>query len=189
VKCETCRERFKPRRSDARTCSDACRQKAYRRRLKRNANPLRMGVHFSSQTDLWSTPPDLFDALDREFNFTLDVCAIAENAKCAQFYSPADNGLAQPWSGVCWMNPPYGREIGAWMAKARDSARAGATVVALVPARTDTKWWHDIVNGSTEVRFLPGRLKFGGSNNSAPFPSAVVVFRGNQAPHSGTGTQ
>jgi phage N-6-adenine-methyltransferase len=135
-----------------------------------------MSVHFSSQTDLWATPQDLFDALHREFNFTLDVCATADNAKCEKFYTPADDGLAQSWTGTCWMNPPYGRQLGLWMEKARDAASKGATVVALVPARTDTRWWHDIVQ-RVEVRFLPGRLKFGGAKHSAPFPSAIVVFK------------
>jgi phage N-6-adenine-methyltransferase len=189
-KCETCRRKFKARRTDAKTCSDACRQMLRRRRLgvtvrRRYKRDFQRRVsapdcvHFSSQTDLWSTPPDLFDALDREFNFALDVCATAENAKCERFYSPSDDGLAQHWQGTCWMNPPYGRAIAAWMAKARDASRDGATVVALVPVRTDTRWWRDNVTGATEIRFLPGRLKFGGAKHSAPFPSAIVVFKGN----------
>lgn len=135
-----------------------------------------IAVHFSSATDMWATPQDFFDALNAEFGFTLDVCATADNAKCARFYTQTDDGLSQPWEGVCWMNPPYGRTIGRWMRKAYESSQQGATVVCLVPARTDTAWWHDYaVKG--EVRFIRGRLKFGGSKNSAPFPSAVVVFR------------
>ena len=131
---------------------------------------------FTSNTDLWATPQAFFDELDREFGFTLDVCALPENAKCKRFFTPEQDGLSQEWTGVCWMNPPYGREIGKWMQKAHEAAKNGATVVCLVPARTDTAWWHDYaVNG--EVRFIRGRLKFGGSNNSAPFPSAVVVFK------------
>jgi len=153
---------------------------AYRRRLGVTARRhvrRRANVHFSSVTDLWSTPQQTFDVLNQEFQFTLDVCATAENAKCAAFYSPAEDGLAQSWNGVCWMNPPYGRAIGKWMAKARDTALAGsATVVCLVPARTDTKWWHDSASKG-EIRFLPGRLKFGDCSHAAPFPSAVVVFR------------
>jgi phage N-6-adenine-methyltransferase len=136
-------------------------------------------VHFSSQTDLWETPQDFFNELDREFHFTLDVCAVPENAKCAAFYSPRDNGLAQPWSGVCWMNPPYGRVISLWVAKAYAASQAGTTVVALLPARTETTWWQDYVLkvGQENIRYWRGRLRFGGSKNSAPFPSAVVVFK------------
>lgn len=135
-----------------------------------------MSVHFSSLTDMWATPQDFFDKLNAEFNFDLDVCANDENAKCAKYYTIETDGLAQEWKGTVWMNPPYGREIGKWMRKAYESARQGATVVCLVPARTDTRWWHDYaIKG--DVRFIKGRLKFGGSKNSAPFPSAVVVFK------------
>ena len=97
----------------------------------------------SSKTDLWATPQDFFDALDAEFGFTLDVCATADNAKCPRYFTADDDGLSQEWAGVCWMNPPYGREIGQWMSKAVDASTNGATVVCLVPARTDTAWWHD----------------------------------------------
>lgn len=135
-------------------------------------------VHFSSATDLWATPPDFFANLHAEFGFQIDVCAIPENAKCPWFFSPEENGLEQVWRGVCWMNPPYGRQIGKWVKKAHDSAREnGATVVCLLPARTDTRWWHEYVAHAADVRFVRGRLKFGGSRNSAPFPSAVVVFK------------
>jgi phage N-6-adenine-methyltransferase len=102
-----------------------------------------VNVHFSSATALWATPQSFFDACNRIFSFTLDVCATAENAKCERFYTEADDGLAQEWVGTCWMNPPYGRTIGKWMRKAWESAQKGATVVCLVPARVDTKWWHD----------------------------------------------
>ena len=134
-------------------------------------------VHFSSKTDLWATPQDFFDSLNAEFGFTLDVCALPENAKCERYFSPADNGLEQDWKGICWMNPPYGREIGHWIRKAYESSLNGTTVVCLVPARTDTRWWHTWVKDVAEVRFIRGRLKFGGSKNSAPFPSALVIFR------------
>ena len=137
-----------------------------------------MNVHFSSATDLWATPQDLFDRLHARYGFETDVCATPENAKCPKFFTKADDGLAQQWSGVCWMNPPYGRQIGAWMAKAYRASQAGATVVCLVPARTDTAWWHDYA-AKGAVEFLRGRLKFGGHKNSAPFPSSIVVFRGN----------
>lgn len=130
----------------------------------------------SSTTDLWATPQSVFGPLDDEFGFTLDVCALPENAKCPRFYTPEDDGLSRPWRGVCWMNPPYGRQIALWMRKAYESAREGAVVVCLVPARTDTAWWHDYA-AKGEVRFLRGRIKFGDSSHPAPFPSAVVVFR------------
>ena len=136
-----------------------------------------MNVHFSSATDLHATPQEFFNKLNDEFNFTVDVCATPENAKCKSFYTKQDDGLSQNCSGNVWMNPPYGREIGLWMAKASEAAKAGATVVCLVPARTDTAWWHEHVI-KHEVRFIKGRLKFGGAKNSAPFPSAVVVMRG-----------
>jgi len=137
-----------------------------------------MSVHFSSKTDLWSTPQYFFDKLNDEFNFTLDPCATAENAKCDKFYTKEDDGLSKDWSDErVFMNPPYGREIGRWVEKARNS---GAQVVCcLVPARTDTRWWHNsIIGGGAEVRFIKGRLKFGGSKENAPFPSAVIIFRG-----------
>lgn len=132
---------------------------------------------FSSATDNWATPQDFFDRLNKEFRFELDVCASESNAKCQRFFTKEQNGLTQDWRGVCWMNPPYGRGIGEWMRKAYESARTnGATVVCLVPARTDTKWWHDYA-AKGEVFFVPGRLKFGDAKHSAPFPCAVVTFR------------
>lgn len=135
-------------------------------------------VMFSSKSENWETPQRLFDDLNREFRFTLDVCATAQNAKCAMYYSPAQNGLSQPWNGVVWCNPPYGRKVGMWVKKAFASASEGSTVVMLLPARTDTKWFHEYIYHRAEVRFLRGRLKFGGAKNSAPFPSMVVIFRG-----------
>jgi phage N-6-adenine-methyltransferase len=106
----------------------------------------------------------------------VDVCATPDKAKCERFYSPEIDGLAQEWRGTCWMNPPYGRVIGQWVKKAFESSRDGATVVCLLPARTDTAWWHDYCQRG-EVRFIRGRLKFVGATANAPFPSAVVVFR------------
>ena len=108
---------------------------------------------FSSTTDMWETPKDLFDKLDEEFEFQTDVCAIKQNAKCKRFYTPEQNGLKQIW-----------------------------TVVCLVPARTDTKWFHDFVLGKAEIRFIRGRLKFGNSKNSAPFPSMLVIYRKDGTP-------
>lgn len=133
-------------------------------------------VHFSSKTDLWATPQEFFDRYNKRYNFELDVCANDENAKCARYFTKEVDGLAQHWSGMCWMNPPYGRDIKHWVKKAYEAANEnGATVVCLLPARTDTAWWHDYcVKGNIE--FIRGRLKFGDATNSAPFPSAVVVF-------------
>ena len=133
---------------------------------------------YSSQTDMWETPQDLFDDLDREFHFDLDVCAIPENAKCKKFYTPEQDGLRQPWDGTCWCNPPYGREIEKWVRRALFASVSGYTVVMLLPARTDTKWFHDYIYKRAEIRFVKGRLKFGNSKNSAPFPSMVVIFKG-----------
>ena len=133
-------------------------------------------LHFSSATDMWATPQDLFDGLNLIYSFTLDVCAVPENAKCARYFTPQIDGLAQDWAPeVCWMNPPYGRTIGRWVKKAFEESRKGATVVCLLPSRTDTAWWHDYVMHG-DVIFLRGRLKFGGAKSGAPFPSALVTF-------------
>ena len=100
-------------------------------------------IHFSSKTDLWGTPQSFFNAQHAIHNFTLDVCATAENAKCKKYFTPEIDGLNKRWQGVCWMNPPYGRDIKKWMKKAYEASLHGAKVVCLVPARTDTAWWHD----------------------------------------------
>ena len=136
----------------------------------------KMKVHFSSNTDLWATPQDTFDKLNDEFKFTLDPAENAENAKCKKFFTIEDDGLAQDWSGErVFCNPPYGRVIGAWVEK---MARGGADItVGLLPARTDTRWFHDFILGKAEIRFIRGRLKFGGSKNSAPFPSMIVIWK------------
>ncbi len=132
---------------------------------------------FSSETDTWATPQDFFNKLHAVFRFETDVCALPENAKCEHYYTPDENGLDQTWQGICWMNPPYGRGITEWIAKAYRSAKEnGATVVCLVPAKVDTRWWHQYC-AMGEVFFVKGRLKFGDSKNCAPFPNAVVVFR------------
>lgn len=135
-----------------------------------------MNVHFSSKTSAWETPQAFFDAINSEFKLNYDVCATSENAKCKIYCSEETDGLKVSWAGKrCWMNPPYGREIGRWVSKA---ATGGAEiVVALLPSRTDTRWWHDYIQDKAEVRFIKGRLKFGGHQNSAPFPSVVVIFR------------
>jgi phage N-6-adenine-methyltransferase len=135
-----------------------------------------MEVHYSSKTDLWATPQDFFDKYDAIYNFDLDVCAIKENAKCGKYFTPEQDGLKQEWSGICWMNPPYGRGIGKWMQKAYESSGNGTIVVCLVPARTDTRWWHDYAMKG-QIEFIKGRLKFGDAKTNAPFPSAVVTFK------------
>lgn len=132
---------------------------------------------FSSATDQWATPQAFFNEWHAMFNFTLDVCADASNAKCPRYYTRDTNGLIHDWSlDVCWMNPPYGREIGGWVQKAYRESLKGATVVCLLPARTDTAWWHDYVIPHAKVTFVRGRLKFGDATSGAPFPSAVAVF-------------
>lgn len=135
---------------------------------------MRKELMFSSKTDLWSTPQDLFDKYNEIYHFGTDVCALPENAKCEKFFTPEMDGLKQEWTGVCWCNPPYGRQIGKWIEKA---CKSFATVVMLVPARTDTKWFHDYCLPYGKIEFLRGRLKFGGCENSAPFPSMIVVFK------------
>lgn len=129
-----------------------------------------------NQTDVWSTPQWLFDALDKEFGFTLDPCSDGTNAKCENFYTPKENALLRDWkTETVFMNPPYS-ECEDWMRKAYGAALEGATVVCLVPSRTDTNWWHEYAMKG-EIRLLRGRLKFGDCKDSAPFPSAVIVFR------------
>ena len=143
-----------------------------------------MNVHFSSKTPEWATPQYLFDALNAEFRFTLDPCATKKNAKCKKFFTAKEDGLKQSWKGESvFMNPPYGREIGKWIEKAYMTVAgepSESIVVCLLPARTDTKWFHDHIydRDSVAIRFLKGRLRFGGSKHSAPFPSMVVVFEG-----------
>lgn len=144
---------------------------------------------FTSTTDEWPTPQPIFDTLNAEFDFNLDPCATPGNAKCEKFYTSADDGLSQRWEGSVFMNPPYGRGIALWVAKAYEESLAGATVVCLIPARTDTAYWHDYVMRADEVRFIRGRLNFScdrqdsrvssgeSKAHNAPFPSVVVIFR------------
>jgi phage N-6-adenine-methyltransferase len=135
-----------------------------------------MDIHYSSKSNEWETPLEIYEALNREFHFTLDPCATKSNAKCDIYFDIQADGLHQDWSQHrVFMNPPYGRQIGFWVKKAYEESTRGALVVCLIPSRTDTRWWHEYcMNG--EIRFFRGRLKFGGSKNSAPFPSAVVIF-------------
>jgi len=137
-----------------------------------------MRVIFSSASNEWATPAALFAELDREFDFQLDPAATPENAKCPAFYTMADDGLAQPWAPRrVFLNPPYGRQLGRWISKAKAEAEQGATVVCVIPARTDTAYWHDCIFGRAEIRFIRGRVRFGDGRGNAPFPSAVVIFR------------
>lgn len=131
---------------------------------------------FSSAKVEWGTPQKLFDKLNNEFHFTFDVCADSTNHKCYQYYDEAINGLTQPWTGTIWMNPPYGRGIHEWVAKAFNTSQEGHTCVCLLPVRSDTKWWHNYVMKASEIRLLNKRLTFEGGTNKAPFPAAIVVF-------------
>ena len=132
---------------------------------------------FSSTTDLWATPQDFFDELNEEFEFTLDPCATPDNAKCAKFFTKEQDGLKQDWTGErVFCNPPYGRAIGAWVKKCHDEAQKGTLVVMLIPACTDTSYFHDYIYHKAEIRFIRGRLKFGGASQGAPFPSMVVIY-------------
>lgn len=139
------------------------------------------GVMFSSAKDDWETPQDFFDKLNLEFGFTLDPCADENNHKCTKYFTKEVDGLSQCWNGErVFCNPPYGREIGAWIRKCHLHSKAGNGIaVMLIPARTDTKWFHEYIYNKpgVEVRFLKGRLKFSGAEHPAPFPSMVVVFR------------
>ena len=141
-----------------------------------------LGGMFSSATDEWATPQEFFDELNGEFHFTLDPAASEENHKCETFFTKEQNGLTRRWGGhTVFCNPPYGREIGKWVQKAWEEHKTnGNTVVMLLPARTDTRWFHEFIYGKAEIRFVRGRLKFGNATNSAPFPSMVVVWRGDR---------
>ena len=135
-------------------------------------------VLFSSKTDMWSTPQHLFDELNKEFHFDLDPCAIPSNAKCPKFFTPEENGLSQDWgTHIVFCNPPYGRQIGAWVRKCYESWMGGAIVVLLIPARTDTSYFHKYIYHKAELRFIRGRLKFGNAKQGAPFPSMIVIYK------------
>lgn len=132
---------------------------------------------FTSNTNEWSTPQQTYDELNREFNFNLDPCATKENAKCSRYFTQSDDGLKQSWDNAnVFCNPPYGREIGLWVKKASECQ--GGVCVMLIPARTDTKYFHDYIYNkpNVEIRFIKGRLKFGDSKNSAPFPSMIAIW-------------
>jgi len=140
---------------------------------------------FSSDSQEWETPQELFDELDKEFHFNLDPCASHGNAKCKVYFTQQEDGLKQDWwywvgdekrYYRVFVNPPYGREVGKWVKKAYEESQGGCTVVCLLAARTDTRWFHDYCLRG-EIRWIKGRLKFGGAKNSAPFPSMIVIFR------------
>jgi site-specific DNA-methyltransferase (adenine-specific) len=141
-------------------------------------------IHFKSNSNEWYTPSSVYDPLNKEFCFTLDPCCTKESAKCDKYFTKEDDGLMQDWSDdIVFVNPPYGREISKWVKKSYESSFLhGATVVMLIPARTDTTYWHDYIFDKAEIRFLRGRIKFkdkqGITRDSAPFPSAIIVFRG-----------
>lgn len=135
-------------------------------------------VMFSSKTDEWATPQSLFDRLDGGFHFTLDAAANEGNHKCERYYTPEMDGLSLPWEGTVWCNPPYGRQIGKWVRKAYyEHMKHNNTIVLLLPARTDTKWFHEYILGRAQIFFIKGRLTFGSAKNPAPFPSMLVVYQ------------
>lgn len=125
-------------------------------------------VHFSSAHDNWSTPSDLYKSLDSEFSFNFDPCPLNEK--------PEFNGLEIDWGTRTFCNPPYSK-LRDWCKKSYEESLKGKLVVMLIPSRTDTRAWHDYCMKATEIRFIKGRLKFGGSKNSAPFPSAIIIFK------------
>jgi phage N-6-adenine-methyltransferase len=165
-----------------RPATSAERQHVFARKQQEELSRLRQQLvtriyHKSLRYD-WETPLAVFAEYDAEFHFTLDVCATRATAKCARFFSPAENGLMQDWGDdVCWCNPPYGNQIAAWMEKAYRSSLVGATVVCLVPARTGTRWWHAWVKGKAEVRERQGRITFVGAPHPAGFDSVAVIYR------------
>ena len=137
----------------------------------------------SSKNMCWCTPQDFFDKLNEEFRFVLDPAATEKTAKCPLYYTPETDGLSQSWNrgGAVFCNPPYGSEIGKWVKKAYDEAQKGQTIVLLLPARTDTKYFHDYIYGKAEIRFLRGRIRFtdedGRASDPAPFPSMIVIYK------------
>lgn len=143
-----------------------------------------MTIHYSSKRPDWATPSELFATLDAEFDFTLDAAASDDNTKVpTRYFTEADDALTQPWTGIdgaparAFVNPPYGRGIGKWVEKAIRESHRGATVVMLVPARTDSVWFQELAAHAQEVRLLAGRVTFEGASEPAPFPSAIAVLR------------
>ena len=134
---------------------------------------------YSSKTDEWETPSALFRELDNEFHFDLDPCANEDNHKCDHYFTKEDDGILQNWGGCqVFCNPPYGRQIGRWVEKAfTEKDKPNTTIVMLLPARTDTKWFHDYIYGKAEIRFIKGRVRFGEGLDNAPFPSMIVIYK------------
>jgi site-specific DNA-methyltransferase (adenine-specific) len=134
---------------------------------------------FSRKSDEWATPQDLFDRLNNTYLFTLDPCATKDNAKCSAYYTATDDGLKRHWTGSVFVNPPYS-QIKKWVKKAAEEALNCDIIVMLIPARTDTSYFHDYIykKDNVQIEFLRGRLRFGKSKNSAPFPSMLVYFKG-----------
>ena len=140
--------------------------------------PITKGM-MSSNSAEWATPQNLFYELNNEFGFTLDPCCTHLNRKCEKYYTKEDDGLSKDWSGeIVFCNPPYGRELPKWVRKCYEESSRGATCVMLIPARTDTSYFHDYIYGKHEIRFIRGRLHFNESKERAPFPSMIVVMRG-----------
>ena len=139
---------------------------------------------FDTKKQEWETPNILFNQLNNEFHFTFDLAADSCNKKCKCFFSKDDDALKQTWSGVCWLNPPYGSKeykLENWIKKAfTESQREDCTVVMLIPARTNTRWWHNYCMKSAEVKFICGRPKFGNATHGLPQPLAIVVFKKHQ---------
>lgn len=139
---------------------------------------------FDSARQDWETPLELFDPLHKEFGFTLDAAASQQNTKVSQYFSAEDNALTKSWGrNIVWLNPPYGTNtapIKIWVEKAYQESLKGATVVMLIPARTNTNWFHDICLKHGEVRFIKGRPKFGGAKHGLPQPLCLVIFRGRE---------
>ena len=137
----------------------------------------------SSKTNEWATPQKLFDYLDNIFHFTLDPCSTEENKKCDKNYTIEDDGLSKSWDNeVVFMNPPYGGHTKEWLTKAEEQRYRGTTTVCLIVSSTDRSYWHEIIDKNADaVWFLRGRVKFGGNKTTAPFASAIVIFRPNSA--------
>lgn len=148
------------------------------------ANSRTFKTCFMHNSDEWSTPDDLFNQLDSVYHFELDATATEQNAKCRNYFTKETDGLLQPWHGSVWCNPPYSN-ITEWVRKAVSEMQNGVTTVMLVPARTDTKWFHTWVydKSNISIRFIKGRLKFGGSRENAPFPSMLIMFDGKGFVH------
>ncbi|MBK8772359.1 MAG: adenine methyltransferase [Rhizobiales bacterium] len=136
---------------------------------------------FNAKSVEYGTPDSIWKPLDKEFGFTLDVASTHENALCANHYTPAEDGLVQPWSGVCWMNPPYGRVMQKWVRKAHAEWKRGCCVVALIPARTNTGWWHDCIQDIATVRFIRGEVAFKGFERGLWMPMCVVIWQNTQS--------